>query len=127
MNEFIQAHAQKYQRQVKASKSKQARARAEAQAVSDFLQKGVLGSLNVYSVKGEEITVRSVLDAASEKLDEELVDQPLVQASIRWTLASAYGVLGLFEPAELHAKRAFEIRRTQLGAVPGKNHRAGPS
>ena len=94
----------------------QARARAEADAVSDFLQKNVLRSLNLWDVKGEEITVRSILNAASQGLAGELTAKPLVGASIRWTLANSYTWLGLYEPAELHAKRALEIRQAQLGA-----------
>lgn len=94
----------------------QARARAEAQAVSDFLQKSVLQSLDLWDMRGKEITVRSILDAASQGLEGKLAGEPLVEASIRWTLASSYTWLGLYEPAELHAKRALEIRRAQLGA-----------
>jgi len=94
----------------------QARARAEADAVADFLQNNVLRSLNLWDVKGEEITVRSILDAASQGLGGELTTEPLVEASIRWTLAKSYTWLGLYEPAELHAKRALEIRQAQLGA-----------
>ena len=91
------------------------RARAEAQAVSDFLQSSVLGSFNLRNAMGKEITVRSVLDATSQELEGKFRDQPLFEASVRHSLLSAYGLLGLLEPAELHAKRALEIRRTQLG------------
>jgi serine/threonine protein kinase/Tfp pilus assembly protein PilF len=93
----------------------QARARAEADAVSDFLQKNVLRSLNLWDVKGEEITARSILDAASQGLEGELATEPLVEASIRWTLANSYTWLGLYQPAEFHARRALEIRKAQLG------------
>lgn len=91
------------------------RARAEAQAVSDFLRSSVLGSFNLRNAMGKEITVRSILDATSQKLEGKFRDQPLFEASVRQELASAYGLLGLFEPAELHAKRVIEIRRTELG------------
>jgi tetratricopeptide (TPR) repeat protein len=94
----------------------QARARAEAQAVSDFLLNNVLRSLDLWDMRGQEITVRSILDTASQDLEGKLVDEPLVEASIRWTLAASYTWLGLYEPAELHAKRALEIRQAQLGA-----------
>ncbi len=90
-------------------------ARAEAQAMSDFLQKNLLSSLNVRDGKGKERTVRSILDAISEDLGAEFQGPPLLETSIRQTLVTAYGVLGLFESAELHAKRAFEIQRTHLG------------
>jgi non-specific serine/threonine protein kinase/serine/threonine-protein kinase len=91
------------------------RARAEAQAVSDFLTGSVLDSFNLRNLMGKEITVRSILDATSQKLEGKFQDQPLVEASVRYSLVSAYGLLGLFEPAELHAKRVIEIRRTELG------------
>jgi serine/threonine protein kinase/tetratricopeptide (TPR) repeat protein len=93
----------------------QARARAEAQAVSDFLLNNVLRSLDLMDMRGREITVRSILDAASQGLEGKLVNEPLVEASIRWTLAGSYTCLGLYEPAELHAQRALDIRRAQLG------------
>jgi serine/threonine protein kinase/tetratricopeptide (TPR) repeat protein len=91
------------------------RARAEAQAVSDFLRSSVLGSFNLRGAMGKEITVRSILDATSQELEGKFQDQPLVEASIRHSLLITYGLLGLFEPAELHAKRVIEIRRTELG------------
>ena len=90
-------------------------ARAEAQRISDFLQKSITSSLNLRDVKGKEITVRSILDTISEGLRVEFQDQPLFEASILKTLISAYGVLGSYELAELHAKRAIEIHRTQRG------------
>ncbi len=90
-------------------------ARAEAQAVSDLLQKSITSSLNLRQVTGKEITVRSILDAISENLEVEFQSQPLFGASIQNELISAYGVLGLYEQAELHAKRAIEMRRTLLG------------
>jgi len=92
------------------------RARAETQTVSDFLQNSVLSSLNLRNVKSKEISVRSVLDKISDDLGVEFEGQPLFEASIRQTLVSAYGVLGLYKSAELHAKRAFEIHWTQLGS-----------
>ncbi len=90
-------------------------ARAEAQRISDFLQKSITSSLNLRGVEGKEINVRSILDTISEGLQVEFQDQPLFEASILKTLISAYGVLGSYELAESHAKRAIEIYRTQLG------------
>jgi serine/threonine protein kinase/Tfp pilus assembly protein PilF len=90
-------------------------ARAEAQRISNFLQESITFSLNLRSVEGKEITVRSILDTISEGLRVEFQDQPLFEASILKTLISAYGVLGSYELAESHAKRAIEIHRTQLG------------
>ena len=94
----------------------QAKARAEAQAVSDFLRHSVLESLDSYRVGGRQITIRSVLDAASKSLNDEkkLEHWPLAEADIRATLGFAYWSLGLYEQAASHDERALEIRRAHL-------------
>jgi len=93
----------------------QARARAEAQAVSDFLRHSVLESLDSYRVGGRQITIRSVLDAAAESLNEKKLERwPLAEAEIRATLGFAYWSLGLYEQAASHDERALEIRRAHL-------------
>ena len=94
----------------------QARARAEEQAVSDFLQNIVIASLNPLQVGGREITNRSILDAASEGLEEKFANKPLAEASIRQTLAIAYFALGLYEQNELHTTRVLKIHQAELGA-----------
>jgi len=93
----------------------QARARAEAQAVSDFLRFSVLESLDPYKVGGREITIRSVLDAASDDLQGHFQGTPMAEAEIRHTIGFAYWSLGLFEQHELHYTRAVDICRAQLG------------
>ena len=94
----------------------QARARAQEQAVSDFLQNIVIASLNPLQVGGREITNRSILDAASEGLEEKFANRPLAEASIRQTLAIAYFALGLYGQNELHTTRVLEIHQAELGA-----------
>jgi len=93
----------------------QAHARAEAQAVSDLLRNSVIESLSLWTAKGRDVTIRSVLDATSQSLEGKFADKPLVEASIRRALGEAYTFLGVYEPAERHFKRVFEIRRTELG------------
>jgi len=95
----------------------QARARAEAQAMSDFLRFSVFESLDPFKVGGRQITIRSVLDAASKSLNEErkLESWPLAEAEIRATLGFNYWSLGLYEQHELHLGRALEICRAQRG------------
>jgi len=97
-------------------------ARAEAEAVSNFLRKDVLASMNPFesvspfATRGQEVTVRSVLDTASERLEGKFRDKPLVEASIRQTLGNTYRDLGLHDQAEAHLKRALELYQTQLGS-----------
>ncbi len=106
-----------------------ARARAEAlgardeaerqaetsDAVSDFLRNGLLASVDPYVAQGREVTVRSFLDAASEKLKNKFDQEPLVEASIRHTLGVTYRNIGDFGPAETQLERAYQVRRDQLG------------
>lgn len=94
----------------------QARARAEAQAMSDILLFSVLESLDPVKVGGRQITIRSVLDAASESLKEKKLERwPLAEAEIRHIIGYTYWSLGFYEQHELHYRRAIDICRAKLG------------
>ena len=94
----------------------EARRQAEtSQAVSDFLRNDLLASVDPYVAQGREVTVRSFLDAASNKLEGKFEHEPIVEASIRHTLGTTYRNIGDFGPAERHLERAYEIRREHLG------------
>ena len=100
----------------------QARACAEAErqakisrAVNEFLNNDLLASVDPAKAKGREVTVREVLDAASENIEGKFEGAPLVEASIRSTLGVTYRRLGEYKAAEPHLKRARLIRREQLG------------
>ena len=86
-----------------------------SKAVSDFLRKDLLASVDPYVAQGREVTVRSFLDAASEKLENKFDQEPLVEASIRHTLGNTYRNIGEFGPAQTHLERAQKIRIEQLG------------
>jgi serine/threonine protein kinase/tetratricopeptide (TPR) repeat protein len=98
------------------------RSRAEAErqariskAVSDFLRNDLLGSADPWSGRTEGATVVSFLDAASKRLEGKFADEPLIEASIRYTFGSTYHHLGRYSEAENHLKRTLEIYRDQLG------------
>jgi len=98
------------------------RARGEAerqarisQAVSDFLRNDLLGSADPWSGRAEGHSVVSFLDAASKRLEGKFADEPLIEASIRYTFGSTYHHLGRYSEAEKHLRRCLEIRRDQLG------------
>ncbi|OHB67705.1 MAG: hypothetical protein A2Y76_02205 [Planctomycetes bacterium RBG_13_60_9] len=86
-----------------------------AQAVADFLGDDILGSVVPTELKGRELTLRYVLDVASEKLEGRFQNQPLVEASIRLKLGLAYRGQGEPCDAELHLSRARDIYREELG------------
>ena len=91
-------------------------ARAEAQAVSDFLRNDLLASVDQLIGEEPNVTVLSVLDAASAKLEGKFPDQPLVEAYLQQTLGETYRRLGSYQNAEFHLRRALDIFRTQRGA-----------
>ncbi len=88
---------------------KAGRARNDAQIIADFLETDVLGSVS--RAKVGEATVSFVLDAAAERLDNKFADRPLVEASIRWTLASTYRELGESAKAIASASRSRKANR----------------
>jgi len=91
----------------------QARARAESQAISNFLTKDVLASVN--KVKGRDATVADILGAASKSLEGRFEDQPLVDADICWRLSLIYRKLGDYRAAIPYLARSYQIRKEYLG------------
>jgi serine/threonine protein kinase len=71
---------------------------AIARAITDFLQKELLGqadiSLQVGGERNSNITVREVLDRAAQQIDGKFPGQKLTEAAIRFTIGSAYVALG---------------------------------
>ncbi|MBV8896893.1 MAG: serine/threonine protein kinase [Acidobacteriaceae bacterium] len=95
------------------------RAEREAQAVINFLKNDVLEQASTYHQKGTKpdlnLTVRTALDRAAARIDGKFPGQPLVEATIRSTIASTYTDLGLFADAERQFERVLALRRRELG------------
>ena len=97
------------------------RAQQEAKAVNEFLEGDLLAKAGA-SAQSDSITkpdpelkVRTALDRAAARIIGKFAGQPLVEASIRHTIAKAYLDLGLFSEAEKHMTRSIELRRRALG------------
>jgi tetratricopeptide (TPR) repeat protein len=99
--------------------------RAVAQAVNDFVQKDLLGQVDLGNQpggpgvdvpRGPDIKVRTVLDRAARTIGGRFGNQPRVEAAIRLTIAEAYYALGHYQEARLHAERSAELRSANLGA-----------
>ena len=86
---------------------------AKATQVSTFLRE-MLGSADPRT-QGRQVTVASLLDRASARLDAELASQPEVKASLHLTLGQTYEGLGLLEPAERHLRAALAERQALFG------------
>ncbi|WP_109485833.1 serine/threonine-protein kinase [Occallatibacter savannae] len=105
-----------------AIRARQAEKRAEqqsqiAQAVNDFLRKDLLAQASTYnqSKTDPDLKVRTALDRAAARVEGRFANQPLVEASIRYTIGSTYIDLGVYPEAERQMERALALRRRQLG------------
>ncbi len=95
-----------------------ARERAEtetrkAERINEFLQ-SMLAAENPLD-KGQDMTVRELLDAAAANIDSTLEGEPQVEAAVRLTLGETYRILDCFDESEKQFITAFGIRRRVLG------------
>ena len=84
-------------------------------AINGFLTEDVLAAADPAVARGSELTVRQALDAAAANVDRKFKDRPLVEASVRNTLALTYDALGRADLGLPHAERAAALRRKLLG------------
>ena len=105
------------QRQARIAEAERDRARLEAAKATQanaFLRE-MLASADPRT-EGRQVTVASLLDQASARLEQELASQPEVKASLHLTLGQSYEGLGLLEPAERHLRAALAARLSLLGS-----------
>jgi serine/threonine protein kinase/uncharacterized protein HemY len=89
---------------------------AVAQAVSRF-QSDMLASADPFNFQGGKVTVLQAIQAAVKELDAgKLKDQPLVEASVRHTVAVALKGLARYDEADAQLSAALELRRRYLSA-----------
>jgi serine/threonine protein kinase/tetratricopeptide (TPR) repeat protein len=103
-------------RQARVAEAERDRARAaaeKAERINAFVR-DMLSSADP-RVAGRDVTVASLLDAASARVEAELGGQPDVKASVLSTLGTTYEGLGLLEPAEKHLKAALDARIAAYG------------
>jgi serine/threonine protein kinase/tetratricopeptide (TPR) repeat protein len=84
-----------------------------AEQIDAFLV-GMLGSADP-RVLGRDVTVASVLDAASARVESELGDQPDVKAAVLATLGTTYQGLGLLAQAREHLAASLDAVRVAYG------------
>ncbi|WP_337170373.1 serine/threonine-protein kinase [Gemmatimonas aurantiaca] len=63
---------------------------------------------------GTSVTVAQVLSQAAKNIEQEHLE-PEVEAQIRHTLGQTYYGLSLYDSAETHARRAWDLRRKEYG------------
>ena len=88
--------------------------RDKAKQVTAFLA-DLLKMSDPRQAQGETVTAREMLDAGAERVEEELSDQPDVQAEMMRVMSQVYRSLGLFDPAEDLARQALRLRQDFFG------------
>jgi len=109
--------------QVETDRQRQAAVTAQrkAVAINRFLVDDLLKQADpVNNPVGDKLTVRQLLDKAADKLNAQtgLDDQPEVEAEIQGVIGHAYEYLSLFDKAERHYRRAWDLL-TQLRGPDG--------
>jgi tetratricopeptide (TPR) repeat protein len=109
------AEAQAQRKEAESRRAEAEQANENAQAVNDFLTRDVLGAADPALTQGRSVTVKEALDNAAKSVDENFKDRPLIEASVRDSLAKTYDALGATDVALPHAKAALDIRTKLLG------------
>jgi serine/threonine protein kinase len=87
----------------------------KAESVSAFLR-DMLASVDPAVSGGRAVTVRTMLDNASERMDAgELAGQVETEASLRYTLGQTYASLDLNRSARPHLERALDLHLKAFG------------
>ncbi|MCA9130039.1 MAG: tetratricopeptide repeat protein, partial [Planctomycetales bacterium] len=88
---------------------------ATANAVIRFITEDLLGAASPLNEPDRDIRLRTVVDRAAARIDDQLADQPLVAAEIRGTLGETYHALGEYTLGEQHFREALKTYTTLLG------------
>jgi non-specific serine/threonine protein kinase/serine/threonine-protein kinase len=91
------------------------RQRQVSQSVVNFLNNDLLELVDPNKARGQEVSVRYILDGASRNLKGKFKNEPHVEASIRKTLGKTYIKLGEWRLAQPHFERIVTLNRQYLG------------
>jgi len=104
---------------VQRNHAREARGEAEQKAetarqVTAFLSQ-VFGGSDPSVTLGDTVTARELLDRGAERVEDELADQPEVQAELLGVMGEVYSSLGSYERALPLLERSVELRRGGAG------------
>jgi tetratricopeptide (TPR) repeat protein len=91
---------------------------AEAQAVLDFVQKRVFAAARPEGQEGglgHDVTLRRAIEAALPYVAKTFTDQPLIEARLRFTLATCFWHLGDFKTAAEQNEAARDLCARYVG------------
>jgi serine/threonine protein kinase len=99
---------------------------AITEAVNEFLQTNLLGQADIGNQpqmiggfrveRNPQVTVRELLDRASQEIEGKFAQQELTEAAIRLTIGDAYRALGEYAEAQKHLLRSLQLRTAKQGA-----------
>jgi serine/threonine protein kinase len=88
--------------------------REVAEQINSFLL-NLLTSVDPAEAKGNDVTVREVLDRADGYIAAHFADQPFIEAELRRRIGRTYRSLGHYVPARGQLERAVYILRQEAG------------
>jgi tetratricopeptide (TPR) repeat protein len=104
------------QRNLAVQASQRAEIEAEtARQTTDFMV-GLFDVLDPGEARGNTITAREIMDQGALRIEQELTDQPAIQATLMETMGKVYTSLGLYDQATSLLSSALEKRRQRFGA-----------
>ncbi|HXJ56018.1 MAG TPA: protein kinase [Verrucomicrobiae bacterium] len=83
----------------------------QSKEVTRFLKEMLEGADPLNALGGDTTILREILDRAVKRLDEELTEQPAVQADLRMTIGRIYGSIGRNDKAEQVIRKALAFYR----------------
>ncbi len=84
-------------------------------AALDFIENEVLAQASPEYEPARDLTLRTLLDRVSDRMDRLAEKPPLVEASLRRTVGRIYTQLSEFSRAHRHLERAYDLHRRSLG------------
>ena len=90
----------------------------KAKRINEFLQQMIAASdVNWYNHgRGPEATAVEILNAASDRLESDLQDEPAVKAELHRTIGNTYLALGASEKAVHHFATSLQLRQNGVAA-----------
>jgi serine/threonine protein kinase len=88
---------------------------ATTKAVYNFFVFSMLRAPDPDLALGRKLTVLDALANADEKIGTAFPDRPLVEADVRYIMATTYSQLGEYKKAQLHYERALALWTRHLG------------
>ncbi|MFT5287242.1 MAG: tRNA A-37 threonylcarbamoyl transferase component Bud32/tetratricopeptide (TPR) repeat protein [Planctomycetota bacterium] len=112
---LAELNAEERTAQVRISNESRVEARRQADiavAISEFFNTDLLGAVDPDRSRNSEVSLRAVVDQASQRIEGKFIDQPAVEGQLRQTLGVLYRKLGALDESIHHLDRALKLRES---------------